>query len=90
LKFIGSTLYTLGGVGAIGAIGAFLFHVFVGDFLTVWSQEYLFDWKGYWSCFIDPLAFLVFWDMYEDFDEEYEVEYDSIMFLFNKENKMNV
>jgi hypothetical protein len=29
--------------------------------------------------------------MYEDLvDEEYEVEYDSIMFLFNKENKMNV
>jgi hypothetical protein len=27
--------------------------------------------------------------MYEDLvDEEYEVEYDSIMFLFNKENRM--
>jgi len=57
----------LAGVGAIGAIGNFLFHVFAGDFLTEWSQEYL-DWVGY-SFFM-----LVFWDMYEDLDEEYELE----------------
>jgi succinate dehydrogenase/fumarate reductase cytochrome b subunit len=75
LKFIGSTLYTLGGIGAIGAIGAFLFHVFVGVFLTEWSQEYLFYWKGYSSCFIEPFVFLVLLDMYEDLlDEEYEIE----------------